>query len=113
MRHGTYSESRLRRRPSILGWSAQSLRCLRRAYRRRFPAPEVTGYLGMAARLVMRSDRLPPVGSLGVVTKSELSDGARLYHIEFDTVTLIGPLPEPDVVELLGPAPGRSVTESG
>lgn len=102
-----YSESRPRRRSSVLGRSAPRLRCLQRAYRRRFPAPEVTGYLGMAARLIMRSDRLPPVGSLGVVTRSELSNGARLYHIEFDTVTLIGPLPKPGVVELLGPTPDR------
>ncbi|MGH3906038.1 MAG: hypothetical protein ACRDTE_17930 [Pseudonocardiaceae bacterium] len=102
MRHATYSEFHPRAGRSILGWSARSLRCLRKAYRRRFPAPEVIDYLGMRARLVKQSDRLPPVGSLGVVTTSELSDGARLYHIEFDTVTLIGPLPEPGVVELLG-----------
>lgn len=102
MRHATYSESRPRPRQSILGWSARPLRRLRRAYRRRFPPPEVTDYLGKTARLVMHSDRLPPVGSLGVVTGSELSDGTRLYHIEFDTVTLIGPLPEPGVVELIG-----------
>lgn len=103
MRHAKYSESRPQPQQSVLGWSVQYLRRLHRAYRRRFPAPEVTDYLGMTARLVMRNDRLPPVGSLGVVTRSELADGARLYHIEFNTVTLIGPLPEPGVVELLRP----------
>lgn len=102
MRRATYSESRPRPRRSIPGWSARFLHRLRRTYRRRFPAPEVADYLGMTARLVKQSHRLPPVGSLGVVTSSELADGARLYHIEFDTVTLIGPLPQPGVVELLG-----------
>ncbi|HEU0087649.1 MAG TPA: hypothetical protein VFQ77_08360 [Pseudonocardiaceae bacterium] len=80
---------------------------LRRAYHRRRPPPEVSAYLGMSARVV-GEDLTPnlPVGSMGIVTRSEVRDGDRIYVIEFDTEneTVCGELPCERHFELsLGP----------
>lgn len=74
-------------------------RLLRRAYRRRWAQPEVSAYLGMGVRIIGEDmGRHLPVGSVGVVTRSELREdweGDRTYTIEFyaENVTLSAGLP--------------------
>ncbi|MGH4014192.1 MAG: hypothetical protein ACRDSL_09745 [Pseudonocardiaceae bacterium] len=109
--HGGYAEYLPPRGLAWVWWVFKSpsnciYRRLRRMYRRRWPQPEVSRYIGMAARVAEdgATGRLY-VGSVGVVTRSEVLDGDRVYIIEFDAEneTLMGPLPAPRIVELMSP----------
>ncbi|MGH3926721.1 MAG: hypothetical protein ACRDTT_28310, partial [Pseudonocardiaceae bacterium] len=70
---------------------------------RRHPLPEVSRYIGLSVRIVGENRLLPPVGSVGVVTGSEVRDGDRVYIIEFEDMTLVSGLPAPRILDLLSP----------
>jgi len=74
---------------------------LRRTYCRSHPPPEVSRYIGLSARVVGENRLLPPAGSMGVVARSEVRDGDRVYIIEFEDMTLIAGLPAPRILKLV------------
>lgn len=99
---GGYAEYVVPRGPGWVRWKLASIparihRLVRRAYRCCRPESEVSAYLGMGVRIIGEDmGRRLPVGSVGVVTGSELQDsGDRTYTVEFDTeyVTLSTLLP--------------------
>ena len=73
-------------------------------YRLRWPPPEVASYLGMQAMIVGEgaTGRLH-VGSVGVISKSEVYGDHRVYHIEFEAEgeTVITHLPNQECIELI------------
>lgn len=109
--HGGYADYLPPRGLAWVWWQLQRpaksiYRRLRRMYFHRWPPPEVPNYLGMQAMIVGDGaiGRLH-VGSVGVISKSELQGDHRVYHIEFETEgeTVITPLPHPNCVELISP----------
>ena len=76
---------------------------LRALYRRRYPPPEKSHDIGLTAKVVQENRLKPPVGSVGTVARSEVRDGARVYLIEFEDMTLITGLPAPRILELVPP----------
>lgn len=79
-------------------------------YFRRWPPDEVPEYLGMKAMIVGEGagGRLH-VGSVGVISRSEVYGSQRVYHIEFETEgeTVVSHLPNPGCIELI-PREGES-----
>jgi len=71
-------------------------------YRRRWPPPEVSSYLGMQAMIAGEgaTGRLH-TGSVGMISKSEVHSDHRVYHIEFDAKTVVTHLPNPSCIELI------------
>lgn len=106
MQQRTYAEYVPPRGLAWIWWTLQrSLRMmfqqLRRTYRRSHPLPEVSRYVGLSARVIGENRLLPPVGSVGVVARSEVRHGDRVYIIEFEDMTLIAGLPAPRILELI------------
>ncbi|MGH3924270.1 MAG: hypothetical protein ACRDTT_15645 [Pseudonocardiaceae bacterium] len=107
--HGGYADYLPPRGLTWVWWQLQCppksiYRRLRRMYRHRWPPPEVSSYLGMRAMIVGEgaAGRLH-VGSVGVISKSEVYGDHRVYHIEFGTEgdTVVTQLPNPGCVELI------------